>query len=54
MNSPLRLALLTFVALSLSGCRSPTDTDPTPPAEEEEEEPKESSFLSFDGAPILV
>ncbi|HUG40646.1 MAG TPA: hypothetical protein VMM12_09180 [Longimicrobiales bacterium] len=60
MKSNRRLALLTLLAVaSLTGCRSPTDINPTPPDDEEEEEPGTprgggQAFLSFDGAPILV
>lgn len=60
MKSSLRLALLTLVAIAfMTGCRSPTDLDPTPPNEEEEEPPSsgggnQDAFLSFSGAPILV
>lgn len=57
MKSRLPLAFLTVVALSLPGCKSPTDADPTPPEEEEEPgdgEGKQPAFVSFDGAPILV
>ena len=56
MKARLPLALFTVMALSLPGCRSPTDTDPTPP-EEEEPDPDEGNrpaFVSFDGTPILV
>ena len=43
MKSSRRLALLALLALlaaaPLTGCRSPTDADPTPPEEAEEEQP---------------
>lgn len=60
MKTKRRLALLTLVAVaSLTGCRTPTDSDPTHPDEEEEQEPGTpgpggEAFVSFDGAPILV
>lgn len=56
MKTRLPLVLLAVMTLSLPGCNSPTDTDPTPPEEEEPgpDEGNEPAFVSFEGTPILV